>query len=105
MSRYICKFEDHGKSYYLEWSTIVDAPVTNGMSLDEFKAYYAGRYDTVGTRGLDERLERVEAKGTSSQIHDSLDQLIAHNRAGPKEENISKQQIIKLYCTDPNTEE
>jgi hypothetical protein len=42
MGRFICKFEDKDDVYYLEWSTVVDAPVTFGMSLEEFKEYYRG---------------------------------------------------------------
>jgi hypothetical protein len=42
MPTYICKFQDGEKAYYLEWSTIVDAPITTGMSLQEFKQHYCG---------------------------------------------------------------
>lgn len=56
MGRYILKIKDH----YLEWSTVVDAPVTFGMLLPEFKEYYRDEYGRDGYRELKHRLERVE---------------------------------------------
>lgn len=91
MPRYIVKIKDQ----YFEWSTVVDAPVTYGMSLDEFKEYYQSEYGSVC--GLDARLERVEAKGTSSQIDANLKECIGFNRAGENEKQISIAQIYKRY--------
>lgn len=41
MPRFIIKLTDpkDGLSYYLIWSTVVDAPVTYGLSLDEIKEW------------------------------------------------------------------
>lgn len=100
MGRFIIKLEDK----YLEWSTVVDAPVTFGMTLDEFKAYYKDEYGASGMHGLDERLKRVEEKGTSSMIDDSLDSVISHNRAGKNETHLSKKKLIEWYvvkCQEP----
>lgn len=99
MPRYICKIASNDQSWYLEWSTVVDAPVTFGMSLDEFKEYYQDEYGRSGMYELDKRLERVEAKGTSAHIYDSVDEVISCNRAGQKGSSLSKQQIIDVYCT------
>lgn len=96
MPRYIVKLD--GK--YLEWSSVVDAPVTFGMSLEEFKAYYQdayGRGDPSAASHLESRLERVEATGTSSHVHESADDVIAFNRAGRGETLLMKQQIIDYY--------
>jgi hypothetical protein len=99
MPRYICKFTNEDQAWYLEWSTVVDAPVTYGMSLDEFKEYYKNEYGRQGLGELETRLERVEVKGTSSLMYDSLDDLISYNKAGQKGTSLSKQQIIDVYCT------
>lgn len=101
----ICKFTDeHGKDYYLEWSSIVDAPVTNGMDLESFKRYYHNKYGRREFEELPERLARVEASGVSSHIG-NLDDLIVYNRAGDNEEVLTKKQIIEKYCKQVNQEE
>lgn len=97
MPRYIVKLD--GK--YLEWSTVVDAPVTEGKTLEEFKADYQLRYGINSMKELGGRLARVEAKGTSSQIDDSIDELILGNRAGENETELSKDELIKQYCSPP----
>jgi len=78
----------------------VDAPVTYGMSLEEFREYYRDEYGRRSMEALDERLVRVEEKGTSSQIHASVDDLLQNNRAGDNEACISKQEIIRKYCLE-----
>ena len=98
MPRYIIKLSDNNKDWYLEWSTIVDAPVTYGMSLVDFKAFYKEEYGNQGMEKLEERLKRVEKQGTSA-LYCSVDGLISYNRAGPKESSLSKQEIIDIYCT------
>lgn len=100
MSRYIIKLERDNRAWYLEWSTIVDAPVTYGMSLEEFKAWYRDEY---GRRDYEQdfadRMKRVEARGiSSSTIGYTLDDLMMFNRAGDKEEHLTKDQIVDKYC-------
>lgn len=96
MPNYICKFECNGQPRYLEWSTIVDAPVTFGYSLEDFKRWYRSRYKEMA-ESLEERLARVEAKGCSS-LDETLDELIKGNRAGPNETSLTKEQIVEQYC-------
>lgn len=97
MGRYIVKLEDQGVDYYLEYSTVVDAPVTYGMTLNEFKAYYKDQYGREGMRNLQERLDRVTEIGTSSRIDDSVDEVFSCNRAGVGETKITKEEIIEIY--------
>lgn len=94
MGRFIVKLED----YYLEWSTIVDAPVTFGMSLEQFKEYYQGEYGRSSMVDLERRLERAEKFGTSSLNDSRTDELIAGNRAGPNETSLTVEEIVKAYC-------
>lgn len=104
MPRFICKVTDNDQVWYLEWSTVVDAPVTYGMSLEEFKEYYRDEYGRSSMDELTKRLERVEAKGTSSLMHDSADDVMDWNRAGKDGSSLSKQQLIDVYCTRIVTE-
>lgn len=98
MPTYIIKLSTSIGPQYLEWSTIVDAPITAGMSLDEFKQYYLEEYGRQSFPGLEERLARVEMKGTSDRLSDDLEDLIVPNRAGKNETSISIEQIIDFYC-------
>lgn len=101
MPRYIMKLKDDksGNDYYLEWSTVVDAPVTPGMLLEEFKEYYKEEYGNNGMEILKARLERVEEKGISAHPpFDVLEEYFESNRAGEKESTLNKKQIIEKYC-------
>ena len=93
MGRYIIKLED----YYLLWSTIVDAPITLGMSLNEFKIYYRVEYGEKGMENLSARLIRVNKKGCSG-FDTTLDRLLDINRAGPDESKLTRLEIIDAYC-------
>lgn len=94
MGHSIIKLNDGTENYYLEWSSTVDAPVTFGMSLDEFKKYYRDEFGQYGFEKLGPRLERVGRKGTSSHLDDDVDDTISHNRAGKNGTCLTKEQII-----------
>lgn len=100
MPRYIIRLTEGGRAWYLEWSTVVDAPVTFGMPLDEFRRYYRETYGTEGMRGLPDRLERAKRTGSSSMVggYMTADDAITPNRAGPHETELSKAEIIDWYC-------
>lgn len=103
MPRYIIKIKDDplNKDYYLEWSTIVDAPVTWGLSLEEFKEYYQKQYGVSGMRDFDERIVKVELTGISADPSwESLENLFEYNRAGKGESCLDKEGILKCYCRD-----
>lgn len=94
MPRYIIKLNDQ----YLEWSTVVDAPITFGMSLAEFKEHYRSEYGEDGMRCLAERLERVERVGTSEIGAMRIEDTISCNRAGDNDKRLTKKQIVAKYC-------
>lgn len=101
MPQYIMKLHDEkfAQDYYLIWSTIVDAPVTYGMSLDELKAYYQKKYGDDGMIELEERLQRVEAKGISAHPpFDGIESYFKYNRAGENETLLDKEGILERYC-------
>lgn len=92
MPRYVCKLD----GLYFEWSTVVDAPVTCGMTLTEFEAYYRDEYGYSGAPRLAERLVRVAEKGTSSHLHRDIGELIQNNRAGCNETCATRQEIVAM---------
>lgn len=94
MPRYIVKLKD---CYFL-FSSVVDAPVTFGMSLDEFKEYYEFEYGQDGLNNLDNRLARVEKYGSSDMAGLSADDVLEFNRAGPNEDELTIDEIYKAYC-------
>lgn len=100
MPRYIVKLKDDqdGKEYYMEWSTIVDAPVTYGSDLQTFKEYYEKEYGISSLGELEQRLKRVEQKGTSSMMDGSAEEVIEFNRAGENEAHLDKGGILNEFC-------
>jgi hypothetical protein len=99
MGRLIIKLEDK----YLEWTTITDSPHTFGMSLEEFTEYYRDEYGRQAMRfEFPERMQRVEAKGSSSLLGETIDDILAYNRAGKDETCLTKEQIIQYFIRDRN---
>lgn len=102
MPRYIVKIPHEGQDYYLDWSTIVDAPVTYGLTLEEFKEYCREEYGRQRIESFDfkQRMERVEEKNTSSLLHDSAEDVMSCNRAGDKETRLDLQGIIQKFIIE-----
>lgn len=86
------------KEFYLEWSSIIDAPLTFGMGLDELKTYIKDEYGEQGLRDLEVRLVRVEEKGTSEFDAADVVDTIWFNRAGPNERRATIEGIYQHYC-------
>ena len=107
MPRYIVKLRDR----YMEWSTVVDAPTTYGMTLEEFRAHYEHEYGVAAVHGghnmppLRERMLRVAQQGTSANFPLTVEQLIAGNRAGPDEATLSEDELYRAYCLRENIRE
>lgn len=93
MPNHIVRLEDR----YFEYSTVVDAPVSHPMTREEFRAYYYSPESAHRWRPpdeeLDERLARVDAKGTSSMHDASAEDTIRCNRAGPNEDELTIEQL------------
>lgn len=86
---------------YMEWSTVVDAPVSSLMSLEAFKDWYLGRYP-YDHDDLSDRLERVHEYGTSSLEGTTPEDYLSCNRAGEDESYLTKAEIIAQYREDGN---
>ena len=93
MSKFIIKIKDR----YFEWSTIVDSPVTVGMTYDELKTYVRAKYGEHGLDALALRAERIEKQGTSCEFHLTMEALIDGNRAGHDESVLTSEEIYQSY--------
>ncbi len=94
MGRYIVKLVN----CYFEYSTIVDAPVTFGMSHKEFIDHYRAEYGNDGMRDLNNRLTSVERYGSSHIEGRSAEDILFLNRAGPNDDELTVDEIHKAYC-------
>ena len=83
-----------GEDQYVEWSTIVDAPVS-----------YVTDRETAAVAWGEERVARADEKGTSYlDIEETAAEYVAFNRAGPNEECLTLEEILKEF-KDPRVEE
>ena len=92
MGRTILKIKD----YYLEYSSIVDAPIVGGMKLEDFKKYYKEEFGNSGYKNLQERLRLTDKYGSS--CGESAEEVIQGNRAGKNESCISLDEMYYAYC-------
>lgn len=101
MPRCIVKLKE---DTYVEWSTIVDAPVTYILTRKEMLKYLDERYGTVSFEENRERLDRTDKNGTSFHEMTHAEELICSNRAGENEEKITLEQILERYDYGKNQE-
>ncbi len=95
MGRCIAKLAD---DKYVEWSSIVDAPVTYILTRDHMLAHLDAEY---GRSSFDENrrcLDRADKNGTSIQgMEYSVEDLVSSNRAGKNGDNITLPEILEMY--------
>jgi hypothetical protein len=97
MPTYIC----HHQGWFFDWSTVVDAPVSLGMNLAQYKQHYRYRYGQDGMEELPDRLKRTLEQGTSFRGGMTIDELIGgHNRAGHDETYLPLDEVIRIYCVE-----
>lgn len=90
MGRYVAKLADDA---YVEWSTVVDAPVSWVQSRQQaIKKWSAQRVDRADHNGTS-IIDGYPAGSTPEEI-------VAGNRAGPDETEMSVQEIIEAYNAD-----
>ena len=90
MSNYLVKLD----KYIVEWSTIVDGPLTEPLTRKQMIEHLQVEYGREGTRDLEERLKRLDEKGTSSMFDKDARSAVAGNRAGPNESEISYEDLV-----------
>ena len=93
MGRFIVKLD---KNKYVEWSSIVDAPVTFILNKKEMLSYLDEMYGKSCYFKNRKDINLADEKGTSSFMY-GLEILKSYNRAGEKEEVISFDEIMERY--------
>lgn len=94
------------------WSTVVDAPVTALMPKEDYEEWYRQRHEPhqrnkpdeiyeqemdLFEKKMERTFEKVEETGCSNPRYEDADEVIAFNRAGPNEENLSKEELIERF--------
>ena len=102
MPTYIVRL-DAERPLYMEWSTIVDAPMSALMPREQFVRYYMERYQDEyedrnhARRHLDRRIARASARGTNAHSGVSAEQLLACNSAGLNEKALTPSEMLEQY--------
>jgi hypothetical protein len=100
MSRAFLKLGDDA---YIEWSEVVDAPVSYVMTREQ--AVKAASEYTITEEGVsrdlatgEARIARADETGTSyTNTNSSAEEVISFNRAGPNETCITLAQMLEQY--------
>ena len=98
MSTPILRIVTPEREWWLVWSTVVDAPVTYGMTREELIAWWGEEYGKQGVRNLGPAIARAEEVGTSSHRSPSVEEMIICNRAGVDETRLTEAEIVAMYC-------
>ena len=86
------------KDCYLEWSSVVDAPVSRGVGRAEFEKYYRRVYGKRGAYDLSKRLDRADEFGVADNGWGTVDDVIEFNRAGKDGTCLTLDEIYTQYC-------
>jgi hypothetical protein len=93
MANVLCKMG----SYYMVWSTIVDAPTIVYLSRNQLME----RFQELGFESFDkfERiLNYVDKYRTTLKNKTSFKNLVKYNRSGPNERRLTYFEIYRAYC-------
>lgn len=97
MPRIVAKFATPAGDRYLVWSTIVEAPITFGMELDDLVDWISEQMGKdYAEQFVETRIPRIERTGTSTG--EAVTELIRLNRAGLGETRLTLEQIIDFFC-------
>lgn len=100
MPRTTIKLTKDDQSWYLLWSTVVDAPVTYGMDWEEYMDFIRQEEGQEGINRLLSRKGRLEEVGVTGLGWKDVADVVTINRAGPDETELSLDEIIQKYCID-----
>lgn len=105
MGRGIIALKDKQENvYYLDWSTICDAPVTNGMTRKELIQYLAENRGYKKCRcgcncAAEAVLAHIDKYGHSwTGLSKPVEDIISHNRAGTGDTSLTIDELIQYYC-------
>ncbi len=98
MPHYILKIKTAKGPRYIDWSTIVDAPVSGALTRAEIKEHWKRTYGSAASVDIGDRLKDADKYGTDCFDHSTIEQVIGGNRAGPRESELTLAQIIDLVA-------
>ena len=90
----------HHQGHWFAYSSIVDAPITYGLTADELREWWRDEYGRRDMAHLETRMERALEYGTDHIRREDLADLIRMNRAGFKGTNLTLDQMIQIYCVE-----
>lgn len=91
--------EKFDRDYFLEWSSIVDSFVTNGMSEDEYRKYFLSEYGRSYADQVDSEIERINKTGSNSRTGlTTLKSILDYNLCGENDEKLNLEEILDQYC-------
>ena len=111
------------REWFMEWSSVVDAPLTYGMNLEGLADHVRYNHGQAGIDELPARMERVDKRGHSMNLDawelkhggdlECVEYITSGNRAGVGETTLTNVQIIAMYCertgditgTDPHEDD
>lgn len=94
MPGYIAEFG--GK--YCVWCTIADAPSTHLMDEGELFEHFRAENPNLEREAFDIRMKRARLQGCSAIYGPTKAELLAYNRAGPKESYVATEdEMVRLY--------
>lgn len=94
MGRCIAKL---GKDQYMCWSSVVDAPVSHILTKKEMIDFMVEEASQRAKEDAEKSIAKADEQGTSSFYRESLEELIASNRAGERESCLTLDEIKKQY--------
>jgi hypothetical protein len=91
----------HHNGVYNIWSTVMDSPLfVSGLTHQMVVDYIREKHGEEGLRMLPERFEQAHKSGCDDmRLGHTLEDLIACNRAGPNQSNMSKDEFLKKFFT------
>lgn len=99
MGRSILRLECGGVERFLVWSTVVDTPVSYGLTEQELVEWFTIEHGRSGTERLPAQIDRARRCGTSSLMYESAEKAYALNFAGQRGETLTLDEIWDRYVT------
>ena len=83
---------------YVEWSSVVDAPISRVLDREGIKKYLISKYGGP-EENTEKRIARADKHGTSllHQHYESVKDFVSFNRAGDKESCLTLEEIREQY--------
>lgn len=92
----------HHNGAFNVYSSIVDAPIfEHALTREQLTEWYKDEYGNSAMPTLPQRIERAEAKGTSSRLASSLADEVSGNHAGPDGTELPLDAFITQFLTIP----